>query len=155
VSGPTIQRWETGHSTPSHFDLLRFAQVCQLSPIETAFLIDAFACNGTGATTGSSHFPSGCRRGLSVSFPAHVFDSFFYLRAWNSYALDGPALGKWSGYQSPSRPILASTRPNESEDSEHRRWRLAQRRLKEFLSEPSEVAILPEVHWSNRFLKTV
>src|SRR5687768_12296168 len=28
-------------------------------------------------------------------------------------------------------------------------------RLDECLSEPPEVAILPEVHWSNRFVKTV
>jgi len=244
VSGPIIQRWETGHSTPSHFDLQRFAQVCQLSPIETAFLIDAIGARELEQPPGAATFRQAAEEVLAIPFPAYVFDSFFYLRAWNSYmmALDGPALSSGQATNLLRGPILAATRPNESEDSDHRLWRwlsdfwystaslcgsipykrvlrelasvpgfeekwrrmalernqwqswsfnapyhyknakvgdysvfpsmvvlpptyhlrvyvprddLAQRRLKEFLSEPPEVAILPEVHWSNRFLKAV
>src|SRR5690606_12685042 len=62
---------------------------------------------------------------LRVPFPAYLLDSFFFLRAWNSHmsALDGPA-GLDAGNVNLLRgPILAASRPNESEDVEHRLWR--------------------------------
>ena len=72
VSGPIIQRWETGHSTPSHFDLLRFAQVCQLSPIETAILIDAFGARELEQPPGAATFRQAAEEVLAIPFPAYV-----------------------------------------------------------------------------------
>src|SRR5439155_24792950 len=84
VSGPTIRRWETGRSTPSHFDLQRFADVCRLSPIETAFLVTAFDAREQEKPPESDKFKESVTEILCTDFPAYVLDSFFYLRAWNS-----------------------------------------------------------------------
>jgi transcriptional regulator with XRE-family HTH domain len=125
VSGPTIRRWETGRSTPSHFDLQRFAEVCRLSPIETAFLIEAFSARELEQPPEVETFRRAADEVLALPFPAYLLDSFFYLRAWNSYmaALDGPAIGSGQPTNVLRGPILAATRPNESEDPDHRLWR--------------------------------
>ena len=125
VSGPTVRRWETGKSTPSHFDLQRFAAVCRLSPIEASFIMEAFGAKELEQSPEAEAFRQAAEEVLAIPFPAYVLDSFFYLRAWNSYmaALDGPPLTSGQAINLLRGPILAATRPNESEDRDHRLWR--------------------------------
>ena len=125
VSGPTVRRWESGRSTPSHFDLQRFAEVCRLSPIETSFLIDAFSARELEQPPDFESFRQAAESVLCIPFPAYLMDSFFFLRAWNTHmaALDGPATGASQAVNMLQGPVLAATRPNESEDPDHRLWR--------------------------------
>src|SRR5688572_9753404 len=85
VSGPTIRRWESGRSSPNHFDLQRFADVCRLSPIETGFLLDAFAAKESEQPPDINEFHRAAEDVLKLPFPAYLLDSFFFLRAWNSH----------------------------------------------------------------------
>jgi hypothetical protein len=125
VSGPTIRRWETGRSIPSHFDLQRFAEVCHLTAIETAFVLTAFSAMEIERPPESQAFRDAATSILSVEFPAYLMDSFFFLRASNSYmaAIDGPATMPGQEPHVLRGPLLAATRPNETEDQEHRLWR--------------------------------
>lgn len=124
VSGPTVRRWETGRSVPSHFDLQRFADVCKLNAIETTFLMRAFAAKETEQAPSHEAFQETARSVLSTEFPAFLMDSFFFVRATNSY-MDG-----LEGDPAPDRdanilrgPLMALSRPNDSEDKEQRLWR--------------------------------
>jgi len=125
VSGPTVRRWETGRSTPSHFDLQRFAEVCRLSPIETSFLVAAFDAREVERPPDEDVFKESARQLLSIEFPAYLLDSFFFVRAWNSYmdVLDGPIAGSGQAPNILRGPIVGATQPNALEDPQQRLWR--------------------------------
>ena len=126
VSGPTVRRWETGRSGPSHFDLQRFADVCKLTAIETTFLVRAFSAREIEQPPAPEVFRETATSVLSCAFPAYLMDSFFFLRASNSYmdALDGAPLPVTHESNILRGPLLAVNRPNDAEDQEHRllRW---------------------------------
>ena len=85
VSGDTVRRWEAGLSEPRREDLQAFAGACLLKAVETAFLLDAFAGQEPEAAPDPLTFVSDARNLLSGEFPAYMFDSLFYVRAWNRY----------------------------------------------------------------------
>jgi transcriptional regulator with XRE-family HTH domain len=126
VSGPTVRRWETGHSVPSHFDLQRFAEVCKLTAIEKTFLLRAFSARDTEQPPAPEAFREAATAILTCAFPAYLLDSFFFLRATNSYmdALEGTPLPVTDDSNLLRGPLLAESRPNDIEDQEHRllRW---------------------------------
>jgi transcriptional regulator with XRE-family HTH domain len=124
VSGPTVRRWETGQSVPSHFDLQRFADVCKLNTMETTFLLRAFRAKETEQAPTPEAFQETARSVLSTEFPAFLMDSFFFVRATNSYmdGLEGdPTPGPDGNIL--RGPLSALSRPNDSEDQEQRLWR--------------------------------
>ncbi len=125
VSGPTVRRWETGQSAPSHFDLQRFADVCKLNAIETTFLLRAFSAREVEQPPTMDAFRETATAVLSTTFPAYIMDSFFFLRASNSYmdALDGQPLPVTHESNILRGPLMALSRPNDTEDQEHRLWR--------------------------------
>jgi len=86
VSGPTLRRWETGRARPSGADLRRFAEVCGLMPIETEFLRRAFLGQQREEAPDEATFRAAASELLSTDFPAYILDTFFFTRAWNSYA---------------------------------------------------------------------
>jgi transcriptional regulator with XRE-family HTH domain len=85
VSGDTVRRWEAGLARPSATDLLHFVEVCGLSNLERSFLIEAFAGVETEAPPDASLFRKHARYLLTEELPAYIFDSMFFVRAWNSY----------------------------------------------------------------------
>ena len=125
VSGPTVRRWESGHSEPSHFDLQRFADVCKLTAIETTFLLRAFSAREIEQPPSWEIFRKTATTVLATSFPAYLMDSFFFVRAWNSYrdALDGQPAPMTYESNILRGPLMAVERPNDTEDQEHRLWR--------------------------------
>jgi transcriptional regulator with XRE-family HTH domain len=125
VSGPTVRRWETGQSQPSHFDLQRFADLCRLSAIEKLFLLRAFSAKETEPPPSQDSFQETATRVLNCAFPAYLMDSFFFVRANNSYmdALDGQPLPAMNDSNILRGPLMALARPNETEDQEQRLWR--------------------------------
>lgn len=85
VSGSTVRRWEAGTARPSPPDLLRFAEVCCLAPLETEFLLRAFSGQPHEAAPAESAFRAAAGELLNTEFPAYILDSFFFVRAWNNY----------------------------------------------------------------------
>jgi len=85
VSGDTVRRWEKNQVAPTNSDLQRISALCRLGPVEIAFLFDAFTEPRLEQTPDRRRFCALAGRLLSSEFPAYVFDSLFYVRAWNSY----------------------------------------------------------------------
>jgi transcriptional regulator with XRE-family HTH domain len=85
VSGDTVRRWVAGVARPSSTDLLHVVEACGLSDLERSFLIEAFASVETEAPPDASLFRNQARYLLREELPAYIFDSMFYVRAWNSY----------------------------------------------------------------------
>ena len=85
VSGDTVRRWEANRALPSDSDLRRFSEVCRLSPIERAFLVRAFSAVPSETASESGAFGWFVEQVLAIEFPAYIYDSLFFIRAWNSY----------------------------------------------------------------------
>jgi transcriptional regulator with XRE-family HTH domain len=85
VSGDTVRRWEAGQARPSEEDLLHFADACALRPIERAFLLEAFSETKFEDAPEPQRFVDLAHVQLSQGFPGYIYDSLFYVRAWNSY----------------------------------------------------------------------
>lgn len=86
VSGATLRRWEAGTARPSATDLLCFAEVCGLAPLETEFLLRAFSAQPHETAPAESAFRAAAGELLDTQFPAYILDNFFFVRAWNNYA---------------------------------------------------------------------
>jgi transcriptional regulator with XRE-family HTH domain len=86
VSGDTVRRWETGLSQPSRTDLRHIGEICSLSPMEQAFLLDAFNQQPFDDPPNPSEFIRQAEKLLSGDYPAFIHDSLFYVRASNNYA---------------------------------------------------------------------
>jgi hypothetical protein len=85
VSGDTVRRWEAGVAHPGRDDLLRFAEVAHLSGTEQAFLLQAFSAIEVEAPPDPAVLRKQTDRLLSEEFPSYIYDSLFFVRAWNSY----------------------------------------------------------------------
>jgi hypothetical protein len=85
VSGDTIRRWEAGLSRPGRDDLQRATDILHLKPVEALFLTEAFEERCPEAAPEARTFVSHARQVLSGEFPGYMYDSLFYVRAWNSY----------------------------------------------------------------------
>jgi len=85
VSGDTIRRWEACVSRPGRDDLQRVTDILHLKPVEAQFLIEAFEERCPEAAPEARTFVSHARQVLSGEFPGYLYDSLFYVRAWNSY----------------------------------------------------------------------
>ncbi|MGE0056347.1 MAG: helix-turn-helix domain-containing protein [Dehalococcoidia bacterium] len=83
VSGATVRRWEAGQSNPSDDDLLRFAEVCRLSPHQREFIFRLFARGAQSATTTPKNFRHEASAVLSTIKCACLIDELFFIRAWN------------------------------------------------------------------------
>jgi hypothetical protein len=110
---------------PSHFDLQRFADVCKLNAIETTFLLRAFRAKEAEQPPSQEAFQEAARTVLTTEFPAYLMDSFFFVRANNSYLDELEGQPRRVTYESNilRGPLTATSRPNDSEDQEQRLWR--------------------------------
>ena len=85
VSGDTMRRWETDRAIPTDSDLRRFAQKCELTATEESFLFKAFAPVNIESGPNEDAFRRMTAQVLALGIPAYLYDSLFYVRAWNSY----------------------------------------------------------------------
>ena len=84
VSGATVRRWEAGYSSPTGEDIRRLAEVCELGPLETDFLIKAFGSEQFESPPSEKGFDSAVESLLrGTTNPAVLLDSLGYIRAWN------------------------------------------------------------------------
>lgn len=84
-SGATVRRWESGRAVPDSDDLAKIAAACSLTPLQYTFLTLAFSRIESLPPPPEPLFRQHVERLLSGEYPAIVWDSLFYQRAWNSY----------------------------------------------------------------------
>ncbi|HEX5369436.1 MAG TPA: hypothetical protein VFY10_08490, partial [Dehalococcoidia bacterium] len=84
-SGATIRRWESGKIQPTRGDILRFAEVCDLAPMETEFLIRTFAARRREFAPSGQSIEVLKRVVAESELPCFISDSLFYLRISSSY----------------------------------------------------------------------
>jgi transcriptional regulator with XRE-family HTH domain len=104
VSGATVRRWEAGVNTPSESDLRHIALACNLSQLETEFILAAFKPRETESAPDRDAFEWAIQAVLRCEHPAYVIDSLFYRRAWNSHMM---AMVRRNGEPAP-RNVLAT-----------------------------------------------
>ena len=85
VSGATIRRWESGHVQPTRRDLISFAEICDLAPMETEFLIRTFAARRREPAPTPESIEALKRAAVDSGLPCFISDSLFYLRISSSY----------------------------------------------------------------------
>ena len=85
VSGATVRRWEADRSRPQPSDLQRVMTICDLSKLESEFLVRAFTINRDERKPEEEQFRRWATVTLSVELPIVVLDSLFFIRAWNSH----------------------------------------------------------------------
>lgn len=84
-SGATVRRWEGGQGVPDDEDLARIAAVCGLTPLQYNFLTLVFSRVQSLAPPPLSTFREHVSRAIGGPYPAIVWDTLFYPRAWNSH----------------------------------------------------------------------
>ena len=87
VSGATVRRWESGQSKPGLLDTARFAEACELSPLETGFIERAIqAHEGDEKPPTQEAFDALLQQVEAADFPVFLMDNFLFVRARNAYA---------------------------------------------------------------------
>jgi hypothetical protein len=85
VSGATIRRWEAGDVQPTRRDIVSFAEICDLAPMETEFLIRTFGARRREPAPSAESMEALRRAVADSGLPCFVSDSLFYLRISSSY----------------------------------------------------------------------
>ena len=109
-SGATVRRWEQNRQMPEEKDIARMAEVCDLSPMQIAFL--SAACTRMRAMPAPNRraFHEYMERTLSCTpYPAMILDGLFYIRAWNSY-MDALASGTSRAFRQDIHPMALMMR---------------------------------------------
>ena len=83
VSSWTVRRWENGSAAPQTDELQRLAGACDLTRLESDFLQAAFQARGTEQPPADEAFREWACTALAVDYPCVVFDSLYFVRAWN------------------------------------------------------------------------
>ncbi len=85
VSGATIRRWEAGDVQPTRRDIVSFAEICDLAPMETEFLIRTFGARRREPGPSAESIEVLKRAVADSELPCFISDSLFYLRISSSY----------------------------------------------------------------------
>lgn len=85
VSGATIRRWESGDVQPTRRDIVSFAEICDLAPMETEFLIRTFGARRREPAPTHESIEALKRAAADSGLPCFITDSLFYLRISSSY----------------------------------------------------------------------
>jgi len=85
ISGATLRRWEAGLTAPDEDELRQFALVCNLSRLETEFLLRSFNARQWEDAPDDAAFRAFALGSAMVKVPAVIVDSLFYVRAWNGH----------------------------------------------------------------------
>jgi transcriptional regulator with XRE-family HTH domain len=123
VHGMTIRRWEAGEGQPSERDLKCFAHACELHPLELEFLQSSFKAQETEDPPDREAFEVAANAVLWSEFPASLIDTFFVVRARNSYMQDFFPKPRWrlkNPFQDMLTELLAD--PDPAAEARVKRW---------------------------------
>jgi len=90
-SGATVRRREANQLAPDEDEIGRIAEALGLSPLQTAFLSEAFTRTRVMPAPPEEEFRAHMTPVLSGEYPAMLMDRLLFCRAWNSYT---DALGR-------------------------------------------------------------
>lgn len=123
-SGATVRRWEADQLAPNEAEISRIAEVCGLTPLQTAFLSEAFTRTRVMPAPPEEEFRAHMTPVLSGEYPAMLMDRLLFCRAWNSYtdALGRGTCGALANTAHPMVLMLRAQPPNLGEGAE--RWEI-------------------------------
>jgi transcriptional regulator with XRE-family HTH domain len=84
-SGATVRRWEAGRAAPDENDIKCLAEVCRLTPLQYTFLTLVFSRVRALPPPPEDMFKTYAKRALCGPYPAIIWDSLLYQRAWSTY----------------------------------------------------------------------